>query len=133
MPGRAGGQLLPRDVNAGVRLSHCPWLAGTWFAVASNKSPNPVNVVTAATSSVHVKVRITETPREDELDGVRLDSMKRGTVREVSPSIGAWLIAEGYAVTEMRHEPQQEEEYFFGAKDARATTTDSPRRRSGDR
>jgi hypothetical protein len=36
------------------------------------------------------------------LDGVRLDHFVAGTVREVSPSIGSWLIAQGYAIPEMR-------------------------------
>jgi hypothetical protein len=49
-----------------------------------------------------VKVRITQPPKEHELDGVRLDHFAPGDVREVSPSIGSWLIAEGYAVSEMR-------------------------------
>ena len=82
---------------------------------------------------MNVKVRIKETPREDELDGVRLDSMKPGTVREVSPSIGAWLVAERYAVPEMRHEDENEEEYRFGGKEARDSATDGPRRRTSDR
>jgi len=49
-----------------------------------------------------VKVRIRKTPDEDELDGVRLDDLRPGTVREVSSSIGAWLVTERYAVPEMR-------------------------------
>jgi virulence-associated protein VagC len=51
-----------------------------------------------------VKVRITRTPREHELDGVRLDIFAAGMVREVSPSIGSWLIAQGYAEPEMRRD-----------------------------
>ena len=84
-------------------------------------------------SSVNVKVRIKETPCEDELDGVRLDSMKPGTVREVSASIGAWLIAERYAVPEMRRQDENEEERLFGGNETRAAATDGPRRRSSDR
>jgi hypothetical protein len=49
-----------------------------------------------------VKVRITETPRELELDGVRLDGLIQGMVRDVSSLMGAWLITEGYAELEMR-------------------------------
>ena len=49
-----------------------------------------------------MKVRIKETPREPELDGIKLDKYVRGEVREVGPSIGSWLIAEGYAEPEMR-------------------------------
>jgi hypothetical protein len=55
-----------------------------------------------------VKVRIKETPREPEVDGVRLDRFQRGDVREVSPSIGSWLIAEGYAEPEMRQTQSEE-------------------------
>jgi hypothetical protein len=50
----------------------------------------------------HVKVRIKVRPRESELDGVRLDGFAVGTVRDVSPSIGSWLVAQGYADLEMR-------------------------------
>jgi hypothetical protein len=98
-----------------------------------HKSSNQVIVRNATTSDVNVKVRIKETPREDELDGVRLDSMKPGMVREVSASIAAWLIAERYAVPEMRHEEENEEGRLFGGKETRATATDGPRRRSSDR
>jgi len=61
-----------------------------------------------------VKVRIKETPREHELDGVRLDIFHRGEVREVSPSIGSWLIAEGYAEPEMRQNSRDENQGFSG-------------------
>ena len=63
-----------------------------------------------------VKVRIRETPREHELDGVRLDNFVRGDVREVSPSIGSWLIAEGYAVPEMRQTGQRVDQGFSGLR-----------------
>jgi hypothetical protein len=36
------------------------------------------------------------------MDGVKLDRLAPGSVRDVSPSIAAWLIAEGYAAPEMR-------------------------------
>jgi hypothetical protein len=49
-----------------------------------------------------VKVRITHTPREHELDGVRLDVLKTGMVRDLSPSLGSWLVMQGYAEPEMR-------------------------------
>jgi hypothetical protein len=49
-----------------------------------------------------VKVRIMSTPRERELDGIKLDGLEPGTVREVSATIGTWLIAAGYAEAEMR-------------------------------
>ena len=64
----------------------------------------------------YVKVRITEKPREQELDGVRLDRMERGSVREVSPSIGSWLITQGYADPEMRQESREENQDLAGIR-----------------
>jgi hypothetical protein len=58
-----------------------------------------------------VKVRITEKPREHELDGVRLDGYLRGMVRDVSPLMGAWLITEGYAEPEMRQTREDDQEF----------------------
>ena len=49
-----------------------------------------------------MRVRITSLPVEHELDGVRLDNFEVGNVCEVSPSIGSWLVAQGYAELEMR-------------------------------
>ena len=49
-----------------------------------------------------VKVRITHTPRERELEGVRLDVLKTGMVRDLSSTLGLWLIMQGYAEPEMR-------------------------------
>ena len=51
-----------------------------------------------------VKVRIKVVPREPEMDGVSLDTLRPGSVREVSASIGTWLMAQGYAELEMRHQ-----------------------------
>ena len=78
-----------------------------------------------------MKVRINRTPREDELDGIRMDVLLPGMVREVSSSVGSWLIAEGYAVPEMRR--STEEDVFSTMKDLRDFVNDSPRRRSSDR
>jgi hypothetical protein len=50
-----------------------------------------------------VKVRIKATPPQQEIDGIKLDRLDPGTVRDVSPAIGAWLMAEGHAVLEMRN------------------------------
>ncbi len=55
-----------------------------------------------AASEYVVKVRIKVRPAVREIDGVDLNGMTPGTVREVSALIGAWLIAEGYAEPEMR-------------------------------
>ena len=80
-----------------------------------------------------MKVRITEKPREQELDGVRLDKLERGAIREVSPSIGSWLITQGYADPEMRQSSNEENQDLgrFRAQ-ARDTAHDRPRRRSTD-
>jgi len=77
-----------------------------------------------------VKVRIRKTPREEELDGIRLDSMQPGMVREVSASVGSWLIAERYAVSEMRRTP--DDDGFSTVKDSCDSASDCPRRRSTD-
>ena len=53
-----------------------------------------------------MKVRITQKPRELELDGVRLDGLIQGMVRDVSSLMGAWLITQGYADLEMRQTRQ---------------------------
>lgn len=74
-----------------------------------------------------MKVRILATPDIAEMDGIHLCDMRPGTVREVSPSIGAWLIAEGFAVPEMRSQREQME------PDPCATANDSrPQRRKTD-
>ena len=49
-----------------------------------------------------MKVRIRTTPREREVDGVDLDRLAPGSVRDVAPPLAAWLIVEGYAEPEMR-------------------------------
>ena len=80
-----------------------------------------------------MKVRITEKPREQELDGVRLDRLERGAISEVSPSIGSWLITQGYADPEMRQSSNEENQDLgrFRAQ-ARDIAHDRPRRRSTD-
>ena len=85
----------------------------------------------AATQWVKVKVRISKTPEAEELDGIRLDSMQPGAVREVSPIIGAWLIAERYAVPEMRRDAKTHEEDFLREPES-ASVSDRPRRRRSD-
>lgn len=78
-----------------------------------------------------MKVRIKRTPREDELDGVRLDGLQPGMVKEVSASVGSWLIAERYADAEMRRISEDSE--FSTVKDVQDSANDYPRRRSTDR
>ena len=77
-----------------------------------------------------VKVRIKKTPREDELDGVRLDSLQPGMVKEVSASLASWLVAERYAVPEMRR--TTDDDAFRTGEDRRDPANDCPRRRSTD-
>ena len=80
-----------------------------------------------------MKVRITDKPREHELDGVSLDRLERGTVREVSITIGSWLIAEGYAALEMRQGSREENRDLAGPRPIRDRADDrEPRRRSTD-
>ena len=85
------------------------------------------------TSVPTLRVRIQKTPRERELDGIRLDSLQPGMVRDVWPSIGLWLIAEGYAATEMRADSRDEDLEFIGLKAHRDVAHDRRRRRSTDR
>jgi hypothetical protein len=80
-----------------------------------------------------LRVRIKVTPKEDELDGISVGKFERGTVREVSMSIGSWLIAEGYAEPEMRHEPRLDDMDYSGPRNPRDAAHDHPRRRSTDR
>ena len=80
-----------------------------------------------------MKVRIRKTPDEDELDGVRLDDMQPGTVREVSSSIGAWLVTERYAVPEMRSDVRPyNDDFLSGHQPERSPITFAPRRRRSD-
>lgn len=80
-----------------------------------------------------MKVRIKKTPDEEELDGVRLDDMRPGTVREVSPSIGAWLVTERYAVPEMRADVSpHDDDFLIGPQPAPRRLMFAPRRRRSD-
>jgi hypothetical protein len=81
-----------------------------------------------------VKVRIRKTPDVDEVDGVRVDDMTPGTVRDVSSSIGAWLIAEGFAEPEMRREfRMHQDDFLLGPPHAPDRIRGVPRRRSYER
>jgi hypothetical protein len=81
---------------------------------------------------LEVKVRIRNTPREGEIDGVRLDGFRPGTVRDVSPLLGAWLIAEKYAEPEMRQSVGESAEDFSDVKDYITQAHDGPKRRAND-
>jgi hypothetical protein len=81
-----------------------------------------------------VKVRIRKTPDVIEVDGVHVADMKPGTVREVSSSIGSWLIAEGFADPEMRREFRtHEEDFLIRRASAADRVTRTPRRRRNER
>jgi hypothetical protein len=83
-------------------------------------------------SDALVKVRIKRTPRERELDGVRLDRFTPGTVRDVPAALAAWLVAECYAEPEMRQVPRSDDEDFGQIKDARDPAPTRHRRRADD-
>jgi hypothetical protein len=81
-----------------------------------------------------VKVRIRKTPDLVEMDGVRVDDMRPGSVREVSSSIGSWLIAERYAEPEMRRNLRMhEEDFLIGRESAPDRFRNVPRRRRNER
>ncbi|MBW8866869.1 MAG: hypothetical protein JF610_05960 [Acidobacteria bacterium] len=86
----------------------------------------------AATSSVKVRIRCT--PREHELDGVRLDQLRPGAVREMPPVLASWLVTERYADVEMRHDARTHEDDFSDMKDVVVPVmdADAPRRRFND-
>ena len=76
-----------------------------------------------------VRVRITRKPLEREVDGVSLDRMLPGSIREVSSTMAAWLIAEGYAEPEMRRDARDESQEFSGMPPPITFARDAPRRR----
>jgi hypothetical protein len=81
-----------------------------------------------------VKVRIRKTPDVIEVDGIYVADMKPGSVREVSSSIGSWLIAEGFADHEMRREFRtHEEDFLVGRANASDCVRRTPRRRRNER
>src|SRR5581483_8939910 len=96
---------------------------GTGFAKQLANNSCAVIVCVVACRLAVVKVRIKQTPREGDVDGVRLDDLRPGVVRVVSASVGAWLISQGYADLEMRAQ----------VTDPRAESDDRPHRRSTDR
>ena len=82
-----------------------------------------------------MKVRITRTPREQELDGVRLDRLVPGVVRDIPTDLAEWLVAERYADVEMRQDAHNTDDEFLDVKAGRTPVSDpgAPRRRSTDR
>jgi hypothetical protein len=68
---------------------------------------------------------------------VRLDGFRPGTVRDVSPTLGTWLVAERYAEPEMRRSVNDAMEHSSDVKDWTTQAPDQshpnqPRRRSDD-
>ena len=79
-----------------------------------------------------MRLRIRKTPAERDVDGVQLDGLAPGVVRDFSASVGSWLIAKGYAVPEMRSPERQ----VYGADQPRDVANQhsrTPRRRHDDR
>lgn len=56
-----------------------------------------------------MRVRIIAKPREHDIEGVSLDTLRLGTVCDVSATIGSWLIVQGYAYPEMRRTPEDDQ------------------------
>ena len=77
-----------------------------------------------------MKVRIRKTPVEREMDGIKLDRLAPGAVRDVSTSLASWLIVEGYADPEMRSVPRDFEPDDPPAYEPRAIANDRRRRNS---
>jgi len=60
-------------------------------------------------NKVEVRVRIIAKPREHDIEGVSLDTLRPGKVCDVSATVGSWLIVQGYAYPEMRRTPEENE------------------------
>jgi hypothetical protein len=56
-----------------------------------------------------VRVRMIAKPREHDIEGVSLDTLRLGEVCDVSATVGSWLIVQGYAYPEMRRTPEDNE------------------------
>ena len=65
---------------------------------------------------------------------MRLDTLRPGAVREMSPVLASWLVAERYADVEMRHDARTHEDDFSDMKDIAVPTmsADAPHRRFTD-
>ena len=78
-----------------------------------------------ATKGRGVRVRITVRPRERDIEGMSLDTLRPGSVCNVSASIGSWLIVKGYAYPEMRRAPEEDD---FPAPPANRNRSDRRRK-----
>jgi hypothetical protein len=77
-------------------------------------------------------------PAEREVDGVKLEGLWPGKVVDVSSTLGAWLVAQGYADAEMRSAEAEASDFsdIFKATPERAEPSDSTvdySRRASDR
>ena len=86
--------------------------------------------VSPTTRSVAMKVRIRKTPVEREIDGVKLDRLAPGAVRDMSSSLATWLIVEGYAEPEMRRSPGADDVQRFSGSEERSVAKDRRRQDS---
>lgn len=75
-----------------------------------------------------MKVRIKLTPAQREIDGIDLKRFTPGSIREVSSTTAAWLIAEGYAEPEMRS-ASREEDQFYAVRDDKPSIANDRRQR----
>jgi hypothetical protein len=89
-------------LRKGVK-AELPHLAGTDLAASINWLHASSRVLSRS-----LRVRIIVTPREREIDGVKLHTLMPGNVRDVSSTLGMWLIAQGYARSEMRADARLE-------------------------
>lgn len=81
-----------------------------------------------------LRVRIRRTPIEQEVDGIQLDYLTPGRVCDVSPSLGSWLLAEKYAVLEMRSSAAPDENEFTSRPNVRgASSINEPLHVANDR
>ena len=82
---------------------------GTAVAIHGTFASEATVLSLSLAQSEVVRVRITRKPTEREVDGVNLDRLAPGAVRNVSTSIASWLIAEGYAEPEMRNRSRDDD------------------------
>ena len=68
-----------------------------------------------------------KTPVQREMDGVNLDRLAPGAIRDVSSSIAAWLIAEGYADAKCEHPIRTPTEPTIAAASVVVATSGRPR------
>jgi hypothetical protein len=73
-------------------------------------------LLNASNKGQGVRVRITTRPRELNIEGVDLDTLRPGTVCDVSASVGTWLVVQGYAYPEMRRSEEDRNDPSYDAE-----------------